>query len=141
MCLGYNCQVRKLIERIKAWAERLEKEVWALYYAYSDPRTPWFARIFSGLVIAYAISPIDLIPDFIPIIGYLDDALIVPLGIWLAIKMIPSQVMSEARTKALAMPPEILADRRKSLLLIISIWVVIILVIALILFLIVGKKA
>jgi uncharacterized membrane protein YkvA (DUF1232 family) len=132
--------MQRWIEGLKGWAQRLEKELVALYYAYRDPRTPWFAKIFCGFVIAYAISPIDLIPDFIPVIGYLDDMLIVPFGIWLALKMIPSQVMADSRAKALAIPPQILADKRKSVMLIVSIWVVLILVIALVIYLITRRK-
>lgn len=131
--------MEKLKDKLKDWGEKLEKELWALYYAYKDPRTPWYAKVFCGLVIAYAVSPIDLIPDFIPILGYLDDALIIPLGILLALKMIPAQVMKESREKATSMPPEILADRRKSILLIVSLWIIIILVIALVVFLIFRK--
>lgn len=75
-------------------------EVYALYLAYRDPRVPWYARIFAACVAAYAFSPIDLIPDPIPVLGYLDDLVIVPLGIWLALKMIPRPVMDECRLKA-----------------------------------------
>ena len=81
-------------------AQRLKTEVYALYLAYRDPRVPWYARAFAACVVAYGFSPIDLIPDFIPVLGYLDDLLFVPLGIWLALKMIPPQVMAECREKA-----------------------------------------
>jgi uncharacterized membrane protein YkvA (DUF1232 family) len=128
------------ISGLKNWAQHLEKEVVALYYAYRDPRTPWYAKLFCGFVIAYAISPIDLIPDFIPVFGYLDDALFLPLGIWIAIKMIPAGIMDESREKARALPPEILADKRKSILLIISIWIIVIAVIALVIYLIARRK-
>jgi uncharacterized membrane protein YkvA (DUF1232 family) len=71
-----------------------------LYLAYKHPLTPWYAKAFAGLVIAYAFSPIDLIPDFIPVLGYLDDMILIPFGIALALKMIPEDVMTESRTQA-----------------------------------------
>lgn len=90
-----------LIENLKKRAADLKTETYALYLAYQDQRTPWYAKAFAGMVIAYAFSPIDLIPDFIPVLGYLDDLLLVPLGITLALKMIPTEVMKECREKAL----------------------------------------
>ena len=84
----------------KARARQLKTEVYALYLAYRDKRTPWYARIFTALVVGYAFSPIDLIPDFIPVLGYLDDLVLIPLGAFLAVKMIPAQVMQESREKA-----------------------------------------
>ncbi len=88
------------IDSLKRWARRLKIEVVALYLCYRDPRVPWYARLFAGVVVAYAFSPIDLIPDFIPVLGLLDDLLLVPLGVWLALKMIPAQVMAESRARA-----------------------------------------
>lgn len=79
---------------------KLRSETYALYLAYKDKRTPWHAKVFAGVVVAYAFSPIDLIPDFIPILGYLDDLLLIPLGISLALKMIPAEVMEESRLMA-----------------------------------------
>jgi uncharacterized membrane protein YkvA (DUF1232 family) len=84
----------------KRRAQQLKTEVYALYLAYKDPRTPWYARVFAAVVVGYAFSPIDLIPDPIPILGYLDDLLLIPLGAFLAVKMIPAQVMVESREKA-----------------------------------------
>jgi uncharacterized membrane protein YkvA (DUF1232 family) len=84
----------------KEKAAQLKYEIAALYWAYRDPRTPWYAKAFMSLVIGYALSPIDLIPDFIPVLGYLDDLIIVPAGIYLAIKMIPEGVFTECRDKA-----------------------------------------
>ncbi len=75
-------------------------ETYALYLAYRDPRVPWYARVFAALVVGYAFSPIDLIPDPIPFIGYLDDLILVPLGIALAIRMIPAEALAECREKA-----------------------------------------
>jgi len=90
----------KLVERIKRWAGRLRTEIHALYLAYRDPRVPLYARIFAACVVGYAFSPIDLIPDPIPVLGYLDDLILIPLGVALAIRMIPDPVLSECREKA-----------------------------------------
>lgn len=75
-------------------------EVYALYLAYRDPRVPWFARLFVALLVGYALSPIDLIPDFIPVLGYLDDLVLIPLGVKVALMMIPAQVMAESRERS-----------------------------------------
>ena len=88
----------------KMKANRLKNETYALYLASKDPRTPWYAKVFAVLIIGYALSPIDLIPDFIPVIGYLDDLIIVPTGIALLIKMIPKEIMQECRIKAQSQP-------------------------------------
>ena len=88
------------IARMKELAARLKTQTYTLYYAYQDPRTPWYAKAFSALIVAYAFSPIDLIPDFIPVLGYLDDLVIIPAGIWLALKMIPPDVMTACQLKA-----------------------------------------
>lgn len=92
-----------MLHRWKDWARQLKREVYALYLAQRDPRVPWYARLVMVGVIAYVYSPIDLIPDFIPVIGYLDDMLVVPLGIALVRKMIPPEVMVEYRAQAEAM--------------------------------------
>lgn len=91
---------RSLLNRIKSWARLLKRDMLALWIAARDPRTPLLAKIIAGTVAAYALSPIDLIPDFIPLFGYLDDLLIVPLGIALAIRLIPAALMSEFRYNA-----------------------------------------
>jgi uncharacterized membrane protein YkvA (DUF1232 family) len=88
------------MRRLRDWARALERETLALYYAARDPRTPWIAKLVIGLVVAYALSPIDLIPDFIPVLGYLDDLLLLPLGIWLAIRLLPAGVLDQARARA-----------------------------------------
>ena len=88
------------IERLESWARKLKVEVYALYMAYKDPRVPWYARVFAAVVVGYAFSPIDLIPDPVPVLGYLDDLILIPLGIALAIKMIPPPVLAECREKA-----------------------------------------
>ena len=83
-----------MLERLKHKARLLKIEVYAIYLAYKDPRVPWYARIIAVCVVGYAFSPIDLIPDPIPILGYLDDLILVPLGIALVLKMIPKEVMA-----------------------------------------------
>ena len=88
------------IGRLERWARRLKVEIYALYLAHKDPRVPWHARAFAVLVVGYAFSPIDLIPDAIPLLGYLDDLLIVPLGIALVIRMVPPPVLAECREEA-----------------------------------------
>ncbi|MBI4289025.1 MAG: DUF1232 domain-containing protein [Chloroflexi bacterium] len=94
----------KAIISLKQKAKLLRTEVYALYLAYKDPRVPWYARAFLCLVIGYALSPIDLIPDFIPVLGYLDDLVIVPAGVVLARRMIPREVLAECREKAQSAP-------------------------------------
>lgn len=88
------------IEQVKAWAAALKRDVLALWLAARDPRVPWFAKAVAAGVAAYALSPIDLIPDVIPVLGYLDDLVIVPLGIMLAIRLIPRDLMAELRDRA-----------------------------------------
>ena len=88
------------LEEWRQWAGRLKSETYALYLAYGDPRMPWYAKLFAALVVGYAFSPIDLIPDAIPVLGHLDDLILVPLGVALAVRMIPEDVLSESRQKA-----------------------------------------
>jgi len=97
----YSLQVKRdTLRRWKDRARQLRTETYALYLAYRDPRVPWYARALAACVVAYAFSPIDLIPDPIPVLGYLDDLILVPLGVVLALKLIPSNVMAECRIKA-----------------------------------------
>ncbi len=114
---------------MKAWLEHWERlarklkvEVYAIYLAYRDPRVPWYARIWAACVVGYAFSPIDLIPDFIPVLGYLDDLLIVPLGAALALKMIPPEVMAECRAKAQTVMAEGKPVNRAAAVVIVLIW-------------------
>ena len=86
--------------RVRAWAAELKAQLLTLWFARLHPDTPWYAKALAVLVAAYAFSPIDLIPDFIPVIGYLDDVIVVPLGIWLALRLIPRHVLEESRRKA-----------------------------------------
>ncbi len=88
------------IQKWKLRARQLKLETYTLYLAYKDRRVPWYARLFAACVVAYAFSPIDLIPDPIPVLGYLDDLVLIPLGIALAVKMIPEPVLAESRQKA-----------------------------------------
>lgn len=85
---------------VKAWAARLKADVIALWIAARDPRTPLAAKLLAAGVVAYALSPIDLIPDFVPVLGYLDDLLLLPLGIWLAVRLIPPELLTEFRDRA-----------------------------------------
>lgn len=89
-----------MLESLKRYAKILKKEAYALYFAAKDPRTPWYAKVVVAVVVGYAFSPIDLIPDFIPILGYLDDLILVPMGIALAIKLIPPVVLADSRMRA-----------------------------------------
>lgn len=88
-----------MLNHIQKWAEALKRDTTALYLAARDPRTPWYAKGLVVIIVAYALSPIDLIPDFIPVLGYLDDLLLVPLGLWLAVRLIPADVMKECRLR------------------------------------------
>ncbi|CAH0344575.1 YkvA family protein [Bacillus sp. CECT 9360] len=87
-----------MLKRINDWARALKKQILIVYFSYKDKRTPWYAKIFAALIVAYAFSPIDLIPDFIPILGYLDDIIIVPIGIMIALKLMPGDVLADAMT-------------------------------------------
>jgi uncharacterized membrane protein YkvA (DUF1232 family) len=114
----------KVIERLKAKAKGLKKEITALYYAYKNPRLGILPKLLIILTLGYALSPIDLIPDFIPIIGYLDDLIIVPALIALSLKLIPKEIIEEARIKAEQKP---LSLKKKPLVavLFILIWVLV----------------
>jgi uncharacterized membrane protein YkvA (DUF1232 family) len=86
--------------KLKDWARSIKRDVHAIYLAARDPRRPWYAKALAVCVAGYALSPIDLIPDFVPVIGYLDDLIIVPLGILAVVKLIPPEVMAESRAAA-----------------------------------------
>lgn len=88
--------------RLERWAQTMKRDVHALYRAGRDPRVPWWVKLLAVAVAAYALSPIDLIPDFVPVIGYLDDLILVPLGILLVIRLIPAEIMAEHREAAAA---------------------------------------
>jgi uncharacterized membrane protein YkvA (DUF1232 family) len=92
--------VDSVIKNLKERARILKRETLTLYFAARDPRTPWYAKVVAVGVVAYALSPIDLIPDFIPVVGYLDDLIIVPAGIALVLRMIPAHVLVDCRERA-----------------------------------------
>jgi uncharacterized membrane protein YkvA (DUF1232 family) len=111
-----------MLEKLNSRARALKTEVYAIYLAARDPRTPWYARALIFFVVAHTFSPIDLIPDFIPVLGYLDDLIITPGGIWLAVRLIPPEVLAEARATAATRG----IDRRVGILgatLIILVWI------------------
>ncbi|WP_249596791.1 YkvA family protein [Peribacillus frigoritolerans] len=89
-----------MFDKIKTWARSLKRQIFILYFACKDERVPWHAKVFTACVVAYAFSPIDIIPDFIPILGYLDDVILVPIGIMIALKMIPKSVLTDCEDKA-----------------------------------------
>ncbi len=111
-----------LKQRLRA----LKQETVALYFAYVDRRTPWYAKAWLLLVLAYAVSPIDLIPDFIPVLGYLDDLVLIPLGVWVALRMIPAPVMQEAHLRAQQAPDGPAVQRWLGVLLVVLIWALVI---------------
>jgi uncharacterized membrane protein YkvA (DUF1232 family) len=88
------------MSRLRKWARELKQQALVVYFAARDPRTPWITRLLALGVAAYALSPIDLIPDFIPVLGYLDDLVIVPLGVMLVLRFVPAEVLASARAKA-----------------------------------------
>ena len=89
-----------LIDRLKGWAAELKTQLMTLWYCRSHPDTPLAAKLLAALVVGYALSPIDLIPDFVPVLGYLDEVIVVPIGILLVLKLIPSDLMTEFRAEA-----------------------------------------
>ena len=114
-----------MLERLKRWAAELKVQVLTLWFCRRDPRTPLSAKIVATLVVAYAFSPIDLIPDFIPVLGWLDELIIVPLGIYVTLRLVPTPVVADARRQAHAW----LAERRTrprnywAAAVIVSVWV------------------
>lgn len=105
---------------LKNWARALKRDVHAIYLASRDPRVPWYAKVLALAVAGYALSPIDLIPDFIPVLGYLDDIILVPLGIVLVLKLIPPPIMAEHRASALAQDRPV---SRVAALAIVCVWI------------------
>jgi uncharacterized membrane protein YkvA (DUF1232 family) len=111
------------LHQLRQWARSLKRDVVALYLAARDPRVPWYAKVVAAVVAAYALSPIDLIPDFIPILGYLDDLILIPLGIALAVRLIPPALFAEHRQTATDWQAKRPISRRAAAV-IISIWIV-----------------
>lgn len=112
----------------KQKARELELQIYSLYFAYRDPRVPWYAKVSIVLIVAYAFSPIDLIPDFIPIFGYLDDLVIVPLGVFLVLRMVPAQVMADCQEKAKEHRFEGKPKYKFMGIIIIGIWIIVLLI-------------
>jgi uncharacterized membrane protein YkvA (DUF1232 family) len=111
-----------LLTQLKRRARRLKAETLALYLAARDPRTPWYARLLIACIVAYAFSPIDLIPDFVPVLGYLDDLILIPLGIAFAIRLVPAAVLAESRARAQASMQGTRPSSRIAGVIIVSIW-------------------
>jgi len=110
------------MQRIRDWARRVRRDLVALYHAARDPRTPWIARLIAVLVVAYALSPIDLIPDVVPVLGLLDDVIIVPLGLALAMSLIPAELLQEHRQRA--RDGERLPASRAAAAVVVAVWLV-----------------
>src|SRR5512139_6212 len=113
-----------LLARLRRRARSLKADTFALYLAARDPRTPWYAKLLAALIAAYALSPIDLIPDFVPVLGYLDDLILIPLGIALAIRLIPHAVLDDCRARAEAQLQSGKPMSRAAAAVIVGIWVV-----------------
>ena len=113
-----------MMEGWKKQVKRLKSETYAIYLAARDPRVPWYAKAIIFFVVAHTLSPIDLIPDFIPVLGYLDDLIIAPLGIAIAIKLIPTEVLSECREKAQQIFAEDQPPNKWAAGVIITIWLI-----------------
>ena len=120
----------RLKEKWSRRAHELEADSYALYLAARDPRVPWYAKLLAAVVVAYAVSPIDLIPDFIPVIGLLDDMIIVPLGLALALRMIPREVMEEHRREAKGRLAEGVPRRWVGAVVVICVWLVLLWLVA-----------
>ncbi len=111
---------------LESWKQRaraLKAETYAVYLAGKDPRVPWYAKVLIGFVVVHTLSPIDLIPDFIPVLGYLDDLIIAPVGIALAIRMVPEDVLAENRARAQALLAEGKPTSRAGAAVVIAIWI------------------
>ncbi|RWN98170.1 YkvA family protein [Mesorhizobium sp.] len=108
------------LEAAKRWARDIKLDVVALWLAARDPRVPWFAKFVAGIVAAYALSPIDLIPDFIPVLGYIDDLIIVPLGVVLAIRLVAPSLMAEFRARAAALEKQ--PQSRMGMFIVVALW-------------------
>ena len=112
----------QLISKAKNWAKSLKRDIVALWLAARDARVPWYAKAVAGAVATYALSPVDLIPDFIPVLGYLDDLVIVPLGILLATRLVPPDLMSELREEAARRIER--PSGRSGLIFILAVWLI-----------------
>ena len=124
-----------MLEKIISRARSLKREALAVYLAAKDPRTPLYAKALIFFVVAHTFSPIDLIPDFIPVLGYLDDLIITPVGLWLALRLIPAEVLAEARVRAAAQSVERSVGRLGTALIVLTWFIGVAMVIYLLLFL------
>lgn len=111
-----------MLQRAKQWARLIKRDVLALWLAAQDPRVPWYAKLLAGGVAAYALSPIDLIPDFIPVLGYVDDLILVPLGILITVRLIPPPLMAEFRAEAARREGR--PTTRVGLIIIVGVWII-----------------
>ena len=121
-----------MLDAIRQWARRIKQDAVMLWFACRDPRTPWLPKIICMLAVAYALSPVDLIPDFIPVLGYLDDAILLPAMIWLAVKLLPAEVVSDCRAQAAEwmQHTERKPVSRWGLVFVLSVWVLALLMLA-----------
>lgn len=117
------------MQRVTQWARELKAGLSTLYLAYRDPRTPWYARAGVWLVLAYALSPLDLIPDFVPVLGYLDDVILLPLGIVLVLRLIPAAVWTDSRARSASGAALPANWERRGACLVVSLWLVVIVII------------
>ena len=88
------------LDTSRAWARQIKRDVMTLWFARSHPATPWYAKVMGAFVVAYALSPIDLIPDFIPVLGYVDDVILLPVLIWITVRLLPPEVLQDSRSRA-----------------------------------------
>lgn len=109
--------------RLRERVEALKRETFALWLAARHPGTPWFAKAFVAMVVAYAVSPIDLIPDFIPVLGFIDDLVLVPAGIWIAMRLIPAEVLDECRARSAEAFSGGQPSGRAAAIVVVAIWV------------------
>ena len=107
--------------KLNEWARALKRQSLALYYAARDPRTPWYAKLIAAAIVAYALSPIDLIPDFIPVLGLVDDLLLLPAAIWVVVRLVPKVVLDDARERANATLDQ--PTSRTAAVVIVAIWI------------------
>jgi uncharacterized membrane protein YkvA (DUF1232 family) len=115
-----------MLEMLKTKAKEVKQELTALYLAYRHPDVPWYAKLFTAVIIGYALSPIDLIPDFIPVLGFLDDLILIPIGIKIALKMIPNHVMEKCREQAVELERSSLGSSWIAAIIILGLWVLIV---------------
>lgn len=123
MSFDVRCDAQRggsMWQRFKAWVKKIVQDVATLFVASRDPRTPWLAKGLALVVVVYALSPIDLIPDFLPVIGYLDDLILLPLGILLAVRLIPSALLDEFRKRAMTVTP--VSRKALGIALVVALW-------------------